>query len=76
MPKTVFDKPSHSKLYILLNGSTAELSRDELGTIIGKSSQTARTRMKRPEDLSVSELYKICRKQHIPIEELRQAITY
>lgn len=75
MPRTVFDK-KRDKLYVLLNGSTADLSRDELGAIIGRCPRTARERMRRPETLTLEELFKICRKQHIPIEELRQAITY
>ena len=76
MPRTVFDKPKHSKLYVLLNGSAANLSRDEIGAIIGKSAQTARERMRKPETLTVAELYAICRKLNIPLDELRQAITY
>jgi len=76
MPRSIFDKPAHSKLYILLNGATADLSRDELGAIIGRTAATARARMKQPEDLTVKELTKICRSRGVLIEELRQAIQY
>lgn len=76
MPRTILDKPKHSKLYILLNGATASLTREELGVIIGCCAQTARERMRRPEDLPIKDLYKICRNLHIPLDELRQAITY
>jgi len=76
MPRSIFDKPAHSRLYILLNGATADMSRDELGAIIGRTAATARARMKRPEDLTVAELTNICRSRRVPIEELRQAIVY
>lgn len=75
MPRTVFDK-KRDKLFILLNGSAAGKSRDELGAIIGKGAQTAGTRLNSPDTLTVGELKKLCRSLHIPLEDLRQAITY
>lgn len=75
MPRTIFDK-KRDKLLVLLNGYAAGKSRDELGTIIGKGAQTAGTRLHDPDTLTVGELKKLARNLHIPVEELRNAITY
>jgi hypothetical protein len=76
MPRTKLDKRP-SPLFILINGATAGMTRCEVGQILGmKSSQTVKERMRNPETLTVAELLKLSRNLHIPIEDLRQAITY
>ncbi len=75
MPRTKLDKQP-SKLYILLNGAAAGKTRYELGEILGRCPQTVKTKMRNPETLTVAELTKLSRHLHIPLEDLRQAITY
>lgn len=75
MPRTRFDRQP-GKLFILLNGAAAGKTRDELGEIIGKGAQTTGWRLKNPDTLTVGELRALGKKLHIPIEDLRNAITY
>ena len=75
MHRTKLDKQP-SKLYILLNGAAAGKTRYELGEILGRCPQTVKERMRNPETLTVAELTKLSRHLHIPLEDLRQAITY
>ena len=51
-----------------------ELSASKLAVILNVSEPTARKRLDRPELLTLSDLNKISRFGHIPIEEIRSAI--
>lgn len=44
--------------------------------ILSISENTARSRLRHPGDLTVSELIRLSRGLHIPIDELRAAIRY
>ena len=75
MPRTKLDK-APDKLYILLNGAAAEKTRYEIGEIIGRCPATVKSKMRNPKSFTLEEILKLGRSLHIPIEELRQAITY
>lgn len=53
-----------------------ELDGTALGPIIGRTSKTARARLKNPGDLTLSELADICKRAHIPADEIRAAIKF
>ena len=72
MPYVKTDKP-FAKMRRLLLGY--EVDAVALSEIIGCSYNTARTRIDNPERLTLSELDAINRKGHIPIEEIREAIS-
>jgi len=78
MPRTLLSKPKHAKLitticgYAALNGK----SKPELSEIMGRSQAVIYQRLKNPEDFTLGELLKLCRALNIPLEELRQSITY
>ena len=48
------------------------ISAAELGRILDVSEPTARNRMKKPEDLTLGELWKICQRGHIEMAEIRE----
>lgn len=48
----------------------------ELAEKMHCSTRTALDRMKSPENFTLGELKKICQGLHIPLEELRSAITW
>lgn len=48
----------------------------EIGTALGKSYQTARMRLDKPEDLTLGELRLLSLRLHIPKEELISAIKW
>lgn len=43
---------------------------------MGVSPATARARLNNPEDLTLGELKRLCQRLHIPLDDLRQAITW
>lgn len=45
-----------------------------LAAVLGCTPVTARARLNRPETFTLAELELICRRGHIPVEELRAAI--
>lgn len=72
------DRKRFLPLSRLVNGAvaTAKLSNDDVGAAIGKSRETARTRLMHPEEMSLKELVALSKKADIPIDELRSAIRY
>lgn len=46
-----------------------------LAEVLGCSEPTARSRLNRPETLTLSELDLISRRGHVPMEEIRAAIS-
>ncbi len=80
MPKTLLSRPKnkYAKLLDLINGraKTDGVTNPELSTIIGRSKTVIYDRLKSPENFTIGELAKLGRALSIPIEELRQAITY
>lgn len=62
----------------LINGAviTSGMTPADVGAAIGKSRQTASTRLQHPEEMSFKELIMLCRKTGIPIDELRASIRY
>ena len=79
MPKTVFEKkPKHDKLMTLILG-TAKVNgkrNPEIAKMAGVGEATIYARFKTPGNFTLDELTGIGRGLNIPIEELRQAITY
>lgn len=69
--------PTEQKIVALLYGAMATegLQQQELADALGMDVTTLRRRRKSPLDFTLEELQKACRKLHIPIEELRAAIT-
>lgn len=69
--------PTEQKIVALLYGAmaTEELQQQELADALGMDVTTLRRRKKNPLDFTVRELQKACRKLHIPIDDLRSAIT-
>ena len=65
-----------SPLFILINGAAATKTKQELAQMLGMCEATVRSRLRRPETMTLNELYRLCRLLHIPLEDLRQAITY
>lgn len=79
MPKTVFDKPrKYDKLLSLLRGTALTNCKTyiDLGKMIGCNQNTMVSRFKHPEKFTLDELTHMGRGLNIPIEELRQSITY
>ena len=80
MPRTKLQtrQPPHAQLGQLIAGAAfmRRMSIADLAAAIGRSENTARTRLKNPGDLTVSELTRLGLTLGIPIEELRAAIRY
>jgi hypothetical protein len=58
------------------NAAVNNKSTVDLSVIIGCTPPTMYARLKHPENFTLNELSKIGLALHIPIEELRQCITY
>lgn len=79
MPRTVFEKKNrYDKLMTLIVGTAKVQGRQnpELARMAGLGESTLYTRFRHPENFTLAELTGICRGLNIPIEELRQTITY
>ena len=80
MPRTVFDQQRHKydKLMALILGRAEVSGKNytDIGNMVNKSSKTITDRFKHPDSLTLGELERIGRGLNIPIEELRQCITY
>lgn len=78
MPRTRFDKKKNEALGVLVNGYIYK----EGGTLTvgsektGISRATLCRRLANPGDFTIDELLDLCRKYHVPIDELRAAIRY
>lgn len=69
--------PTEQKIVALLYGAmeTAGVQKQELAAAMGITTATLLRRKKDPLDFTVRELQKACRALHIPIDDLRSAIT-
>jgi len=80
MPKTNLCKREvpHAQLGRLLAGAAVvqKVGAEEMGAMIGCCGKTARSRVRNPGDLTVSELTRLAKRLNIPIDELRAAIRY
>lgn len=47
----------------------------KLAAVLGCSERTARSRINSPYDLTFGELIRISERGHVPIEEIREAVT-
>ena len=47
----------------------------KMGTILGCSAKTGKARLDNPQTLTLADLDNICKRGHIPIEEIREAIA-
>lgn len=80
MPRVTYldtKNPTEDKIVALLYGALATegLRQQELANALGMDASTLLRRKKSPLDFTLGELQKACRKLHIPIEDLRAAIT-
>lgn len=73
MYTTPLKKPPFSRMGRLLKGYG--LTAAKLAEILEVSTPTARQRLAEPERLTLGDLDRINRAGHIPMEELREAIT-
>ncbi len=80
MPRTNLCKREapHAHLGRLLAGAVViqKKSTEDVARMIGRSENTARSRMRHPEDLTVAEMVNLAKGLNIPIDELRLAIRY
>ena len=80
MPKTNLCKREipHERVGTMIAGAAVlqDVSYAELGDAIGCCDKTARSRIRHPGELTLSEYTALCRKLHIPIEDARAAIRY
>ena len=80
MPRVTYldtKNPTEDKIVTLLYGALARegVQKQELAEALGMKPHTLLRRRKSPLDFTLGELQKACRKLHIPIEDLRAAIT-
>lgn len=68
---------TEQKIVTLLYGAmeTEGLQKRDVASALGMTTATLLRRKKAPLDFTLGELQKACRKLHIPIEDLRAAIT-
>ena len=78
MPKLRQREVPHAQLGRLLAGAAVvqDVGAEEIGVMIGCCGKTARSRLRNPGELTVSELTRLGKRLGIPIEELRAAIRY
>jgi hypothetical protein len=81
MPRTKLDayNQRHGKLAVLIAGniSVQKRSIDEISRILRvKDPRTARKCIENPESIPLNTLLKLCRGLHVPIDEVRSAISY
>lgn len=79
MPRTKLDKSrKHEKLLVLIKGTAATQGKQasDLANMMGCSISTVFGRMREPGNFTLAELEGLGRGMHIPIEELRQSITW
>lgn len=80
MPRVTYldtKNPTEDKIVTLLYGALERegVQKQELAEALGMKTRTLSRRRKSPLDFTLGELQKACRKLHIPIEDLRAAIT-
>jgi DNA-binding Xre family transcriptional regulator len=69
--------PTEQKIVALLYGAmeTEGVQKRDVAAALGMTTATLLRRRKSPLDFTLGELQKACRTLHIPIEDLRSAIT-
>lgn len=80
MPRVTYlntKNPTEDKIVALLYGALERegVQKRELANALDMTAMTLSRRRKSPLDFTLGELQKACRKLHIPIEDLRAAIT-
>ena len=80
MPRVTYlgtKNPTEDKIVTLLYGAmeTEGVQKQNVAAALGMTTATLLRRKKNPLDFTLGELQKACRKLHIPIEDLRAAIT-
>lgn len=80
MPRVTYlntKNPAEDKIVALLYGALERegVQKQELANALDMTAMTLSRRRKSPLDFTLGELQKACRKLHIPIEDLRAAIT-
>lgn len=80
MPRVTYldtKNPTEDKIVTLLYGALERegVQKQELAEALDMTAMTLSRRRKSPLDFTLGELQKACRKLHIPIEDLRAAIT-
>lgn len=78
MPKVNLGAKKPDKMQITLNGyiNASDLTQEDVGRIIGTGRDTARAKLRRPDDLTVGQLKALGKRLGVPIDELRAALQY
>lgn len=77
MPYIKKKEPPFSEMTKLLRGYTNGTGAADVARAIGcKSDATARKRLRQPETLTLGELKRISQNLHIPIEKIREAVSW
>ena len=79
MPRTIFEKKRKCEKLLTLIVGTAKVNgklNPEIAKMAGVGEATIYARYRNPENFTLDEITKIGRGLNIPIEELRQCITY
>lgn len=76
--KTVNQAKKPPQLTVVINGYVAArgLTKAQVGAIIGTCDDTARVRLKHPEEMSLRQLTTLAKTMDIPKEEFLAAISY
>lgn len=76
MPRTIFDKPKRDKLGELIRGTMAvqEKTANDFAAVMGCCYNSAKKRLKSPQDMTINDVIKTARWLGITIDEIRQAI--
>ena len=73
MPYIKPKEPAFAKMQRLLKGYG--LSGQKLAAVLECSAPTARARLESPQTLTLEDLDRINRRGHVPMEEIREAIS-
>ena len=76
MPRTNLCKRETPHSQLGGAAAVANVNAEAMAAAIGRSENTARSRIRHPGDLTVSELTRLGKALNIPIDELRAAIRY
>jgi len=78
MPRTRFDKKRNEALSVLVHGYIYKDGGNakQAATKVQMDHRTLCRRLQKPGDFTVDELLDLCRKYHVPIDELRAALRY
>lgn len=78
MPRVKLAEPKRDRLRELFCGVMAVQEKEtaDVAAMLGCSQPTALRRLREPKTMTIEELLKLSRGFDIPLEEVRQAITY